>query len=82
MTIDKCPACNSDDINYVEIYNNAMTRIVRSGDKKQLYFVESSGGDLLTSRYVCDYCKRAFVEDEIDGTVKVLEKDSKKLYDP
>jgi len=73
----KCPSCNSDEMNYVEIYDSSTTRIVRSADKKTLYFVESAGGDLLTSRYNCDGCHRAFVEDE-DGNIKVLEKDDYK----
>ena len=71
--MNKCPACNSDDLNYIEIYDNVTTRIVRSADKKTLYFVESSGGDILTTRYHCDSCKRTFIEQE-DGTVKVWEK--------
>lgn len=73
--ISNCPACHAtaDRINYIEIYNNAMTRIVRSADKKTLHFVESSGGDLVTTRYYCDKCLRSFVEQE-DGSVKVLEK--------
>jgi transposase-like protein len=74
IIVKKCPACNSKDINYIEIYNNSIIRIVRSGDKKELYFVESSQGDLLSSRYHCDSCKRSFVEQD-DDTVKVIERD-------